>query len=101
MTTLHFDPEMLRLDFLNTANFRRERAVRYPKDSRNAEAAERLEKLAETVDAVETPILDAYGELFEDCIDGDSELLRQIGFHIWPSTATEFVQALIASQTAP
>ena len=102
MTTLTFDPELLKRDFESTAEYRRWTASRFPGDSRNAEAIKILDTLAATVDAVDPAVLNAYGELFEDVMDGEvhGEMLRRIGFESWPSTATEFVREFIASRTA-
>jgi hypothetical protein len=102
MMPLTYDPELLRHDFENTAEYRRMIAAKYPGDARNIEAADIMEKLAATVDNVEPAVLNAYGELFEDARDSEvhTEMLRQIDVHSWPSTATEFVQGYIASRTA-
>jgi hypothetical protein len=82
--------------FLNAAEFRRQKATEYPDDSRNLEAARLLEKLAATADAVDPALIKSYGELYDSEVHAD--MLRQIGFHIWPDTATEFVQDFIASR---
>jgi hypothetical protein len=100
MTTLHFDPELLRMDFIGAAGLRRAYAEKY-RDRRKSDciaAAELLEKLGSTVDAVDTSTLDAYGHLFEeDCAISEEiqEGLREIGFSWWPENATEFVRAFI------
>jgi hypothetical protein len=46
--------EALRLDFEQTADWRRSRAPEYPEDSRNLEAAALLDKLAASVETVAT-----------------------------------------------
>jgi hypothetical protein len=110
MTTVLDDPvdadevrEALRFRFEETARWRRAKAKEYPNDGRNTLAAEILDELVASVDAVEDKVLCAYGELF---FDGDireaeelSEQLRQIGFYTAPSTAAEFVGGFISDRT--
>jgi hypothetical protein len=95
--------KLLRNDFLGTANWRREKAVEYPADRRDREAAEILDRLASTVDQVEPGLLEVYAELFEDCegdeVERHGELLDEVGFDWDPKTATEFVQRFIAEMT--
>ena len=94
----------LQSSFLFCAEWRREKAIEHSADHRNIEAAEMLDRLANTVDEVKPrSLLEAYAELFEDC-DGDEverhgQLLREVGFHWDPKTATEFVQRFIAETT--
>ena len=87
--------EALRLDFEQTADWRRSKAAEHPEDSRNLEAAALLDKLAASVETVAPDLLDAYGSLRDDYMDSEqhSEMFRQIGFHSWPETAEEFVKA--------
>ena len=87
--------EALRLDFEQTADWRRSKAAEYPEDSRNLEAAALLDKLAASVETVAPDLLDAYGSLRDDYMDSEqhSEMFRQIGFHTWPETAEDFVKA--------
>ena len=93
--------EFLLLDFSNTAEWRRQKAAEYPDDTRNKEAAELLGHLASTVPQVETHLLKAYLELWEDCREAElhNELLRTVGFHWRPKTATEFVREFISHAT--
>jgi hypothetical protein len=100
MTSFPYDPELLRMDFLSTAEWRQRKADEHPDDTRNHEAAEMLERLAATVDAVEPAVLNAYGELFEDAQDSEahSEILRTIGFSYWPKSASAFVKDYVASK---
>ena len=58
--------EALRLDFEQTADWRRSKAAEYPEDSRNLEAAALLDKLAASVETVAPALLDAYGSLRDD-----------------------------------
>ena len=92
--------EALRLDFEQTADWRRSKAAEHPEDSRNLEAAALLDKLAASVETVAPDLLDAYGSLRDDYMDSEqhSEMFRQIGFHSWPETAEEFVKACIADR---
>jgi len=92
--------EALRLDFEQTADWRRSKAAEYPEDSRNLEAAALLDKLAASVETVAPALLDAYGSLRDDYMDSEqhSEMFRQIGFHSWPETAEDFVKACIADR---
>jgi len=92
--------EALRLDFEQTADWRRSKAAEYPEDSRNLEAAALLDKLAASVETVAPDLLDAYGSLRDDYMDSEehSEMFRQIGFHSWPETAEDFVMACIADR---
>ena len=92
--------EALRLDFEQTADWRRSKAAEYPEDSRNLEAAALLDKLAASVETVAPDLLAAYGSLRDDYMDSEqhSEMFRQIGFHSWPETAEDFVMACIADR---
>ena len=53
--------EALRLDFEQTADWRRSEAAEHPEDSRNLEAAALARKLAASVETVAPDLLDAYG----------------------------------------
>ena len=92
--------EALRLDFEQTADWRRSKAGEHPEDSRNLEAAALPDKLAASVETVAPDLLDAYGSLRDDYMDSEqhSEMFRQIGFHSGPETAEEFVKACIADR---
>jgi hypothetical protein len=95
------EAELLRDDFLDTARWRREKAKEHPDDERNLRAAELLEELATSVDAVAPELLEAYMELGDDIRDSEihSDMLRTIGFHWAPASGTEFVRAFIARVT--
>ena len=92
--------EALRLDFEQTADWRRSKAAEYPEDSRNLEAAALLDKLAASVETVAPTLLDAYGSLRDDYMDSEqhSEMFRRVGFHSWPETAEDFVKACVADR---
>ena len=92
----------LRLDFGETARWRREKAAEHPDDSRNVEAAELLDRLAKTIKDVDPTLLDAYGSLWDDEVhdsEQHSEMLRLVGFQFFPQTAEEFVKQYIADRT--
>jgi hypothetical protein len=94
--------ESLRLDFGETARWRREKAAEHPEDSRNVEAAELLDRLAKTIKDVDPTLLDAYGSLWDDDVQDSeqhSEMLRLIGFQSFPHTAEEFVKEYITKRT--
>ena len=69
--------EALRLDFEQTADWRRSKAAEYPEDSRNLEAAALLDKLAASVETVAPGLLDAYGSLRDDYMDSEQHSERQ------------------------
>jgi hypothetical protein len=95
------DYESLRLAFQSTAEWRRQKAVERPEDTRNATAAEILDHLAATTKDVVPEILEAYVELFEDLPDTErhEDLLREVGFHWEPESASEFVSRFIKEAT--
>ena len=55
--------DALRLDFEQTADWRRSKAAEYPEDSRNLEAAALLDKLAASVETVAPDLVAAFGSL--------------------------------------
>src|SRR5271166_4766315 len=111
--------DQLEIELSNAAEWRREKAIEHPNDGRNVEAAKILDRLSQTVKQVEPTILAAYAELFEDDLrDAErnnepglvespqsgsrtrhNELLREVGFHWSPETATEFVSRFISEMT--
>ena len=98
--------ETLQTDFENQAEWRWEKAVEQPDDLRNVEAAETLEKLAESVGDVPAETIDTYKELWENNDAGfnrselHSEMMREIGFSYAPSSAEEFVKDFINKATS-
>src|SRR4029453_6881549 len=90
--------EALRLDFEQTADWRRSKAAEYPEDSRNLEAAALTNWPHRSRPS--HPTFLAYGSLRDDYMDSEqhSEMFRQIGFHSWPETAEDFVKACIADR---
>jgi hypothetical protein len=91
----------LKSDFLAAATRRREEATRSPLDERYYDAMQLLAALASTVDHIEPSLLAAYAELWEGPVESaaHAELLREVGFNFWPSTAAEFVKPFIAKLT--
>jgi hypothetical protein len=91
----------LKSDFQEAAIRRREEATKTPLDERYYEAMKLLAALADTVDQIEPSLLAAYAELWEGPVESEahSELLRQVGFSFWPSTAAEFVSRFISKLT--
>jgi len=89
---------ILKNDFLNTANWRREKAIAHPEDNRNHEAVRYLEHLAETVGDVDPDLLLAFADLFGDLSDPEvlQEQLRVVGFQSWPESAEQFCKEFIA-----
>ncbi|WP_299803186.1 hypothetical protein [Tardiphaga sp.] len=53
------DYDQLRTEFEGQAEFRRRKAVEYPGDARNAEAAALFDKLSATANAVSAPLMGA------------------------------------------
>ena len=91
----------LKSDFLDAATRRRDEAAKSPLDERYNEAMQLLAVLAATVDQIEPSLLAAYAELWEGPVESEAhaELLREVGFSFWPSTAAEFVSRFISKLT--
>jgi hypothetical protein len=91
----------LKLDFLEAVTFRRDEATKIPFDERYYEAMKLLAVLAATVDQIEPSLLAAYAELWEGPVESEvhAELLREVGFSFWPSTAAEFASRFIFKLT--
>ena len=87
--------------FLDTSDWRLEKAVDYPNDKRNLEAAENLERLAATVGDVDPRLCAVFEEELAKDLDGGGTLdhmLRLVGFHDHFATASDFVLAFILRQ---
>jgi hypothetical protein len=95
---------ILKNEFLKTANWRREQAIDYPDDKWNFEAVVLLERLANTVDEIDPPLLEAYVGLCErDGLSGaetQTEMLRGVAFNWAPQTASEFVSEFNSKMTS-
>lgn len=89
-------------EFTRQAEWRREKAQQYPDDTRNAEAAELFDRLASSSAKCPPEITEAAWELFDDIIDGEMwhQMLKEVGFWYFPSTAEEFCRDFISKQTA-
>lgn len=87
--------------FKQTAEWRREKAAEHPDDTRNAEAAILLDRLAATVEDTLLPTLLRYHELFSDddpsVLERQNDLLKEIGFHRWPKDAEDFLTEFLAT----
>ena len=81
--------EALRLDFEQTADWRRSKAAEYPEDSRNLESRPSHPTFL--------MLMAPFGTTYMDS-EQHSEMFRQIGFHSWPETTEDFVKACIADR---
>lgn len=88
----------LQEEFGRQAEWRRMKAE-YPDDTRNIEAAEIFDRLAATVGDIKSYQLDAL-LVFDDTSDVElwNEMLRRVGFSLWPETAEEFVRRYAAER---
>ena len=89
------------------AEWRRQKALEYPEDRRNIDAAELLEKLAEEASKLDQndPLLErlesrlnrlgAKNDGYYLFSEGQSEYHRQIGFSRFPSTVRQYLKDLI------
>jgi hypothetical protein len=84
-------------EFLCAAEWRRQKAVEYPHDKRNLEAAEILERLAASADQIEPQLLSVYEDMWVDfrAAEVQTEMLRQVGLYFWPDNATEFLREFL------
>jgi hypothetical protein len=89
---------VLKEELEDQAEWRRQKAVEYPDDRRNWDAATEYDRLATTVKDVPNDLLQAYSEAFEDAPDSErwQEMLKGIfrGFADFEN-ATELVQAFV------
>ncbi|MDX0831231.1 hypothetical protein GOD82_15010 [Sinorhizobium medicae] len=93
----------LLIDFEGTARWRREKAIEYPNDKRNIEAAEALERLGKDFTAlVFAPATEQLRELelYLEHHDGlpmeaVGEHLRAVAFSSSPASIGDFLDALI------
>jgi len=89
----------LQEEFERQAEWRRIKANEYPDGARNIEAAEIFGRLAATVGEVKSYQFDAL-LVFDDVPDVElwNEMLRRVGFSLWPKTAEEFVRRYAAER---
>ncbi|MBR1154770.1 hypothetical protein [Bradyrhizobium sp. JYMT SZCCT0428] len=98
---MHIDINAL-VDCAGTAYWRRNKAIEFPDDERNLQAAHELDRLAVEIAALEGSKLHAQlDKIFEDEDSGliamsfISDMLRQIGFSRWYATGEELLQAIV------
>jgi hypothetical protein len=90
--------ERVKNELSSTAFWRRTKAAQYAQDTRNRAAAERLERLTSTVDAVPDELIRLFALHWGDGEDPSFNLerwheeLRSIGFTSHPETAAEFLK---------
>jgi hypothetical protein len=90
--------EELRQDFYETALWRRKLVSRFPEDQRNDIAAQILDRLVGSVEAVPELLLLQFEQIVDN-LPTDEELdaaLRAIAFRTFPASAVEFVSGFIA-----
>ena len=94
------------VDCAGTAYWRREKAIEFPDDVRNLEAARELDRLAVEIAALEGSKLHVLlDKLFEDEEGGliampiISEILRQVGFSRRYDTGEELLQAIVDARS--
>jgi hypothetical protein len=89
---------MLMAELEEQADWRRQKAVEYPLDRRNRDAAAEYRRLAKTVKDIPDDVLVAYSKAFEDAPDSERwhELLKDVfrGFSS-PADATELLQHFV------
>jgi len=90
------------VDCAGTAYWRREKAIEFPDDVRNLEAAREPDRLAVEIAALEGSRLHALLDKFFEDEEGGliaapiiSEILRQVGFSRWYDTVEELLQAIV------
>jgi hypothetical protein len=94
------------VDCAGTAYWRREKAIEFPDDVRNLEAARELDRLAVEIAALEGSKLHALLDKFFEDEDGGliampviSEILRQVGFSRRYDTGEELLQAIVDARS--
>jgi hypothetical protein len=90
--------------FKEQAEWRREKAKRYPIEEHNLEAAAIFDRLAATVDAIPQDVFVALSELRnvdDGLLDVErwTEMLCDVAFSSSPKTAEDFVRSFIADRT--
>ncbi|QDW36347.1 hypothetical protein FFI89_003830 [Bradyrhizobium sp. KBS0727] len=90
------------VDCAGTAYWRRNKAIEFPGDARNIEAANELDRLAIEIAALEGSKLHVQlDKIFEDEDSGSiamsviSDMRRQVGFSRWYATGEELLQAIV------
>jgi hypothetical protein len=90
------------VDCAGTAYWRRNKAIEFPDDQRNLDAARELDRLAIEIAALDGSELHAQlDKLLEDeddvliAMPVISEILRQVGFSRWYDTGEELLQDVV------
>ena len=93
--------QSLRETFEHEAQWRLQKAAEYPEDERNLIAAQRYDRLANTVADVPDDLLVAYAELFESEseVELDQELLKRVFYADTFVSASDFVRSFISRAT--
>jgi hypothetical protein len=86
--------ELLKAELEEKVDWRRRKAVEYPNDRRNRDAAKEYERLAKTVKDIPDDLLVEYLEAFEDAPDSERwhEMLNDIFRGFGPADATEVIE---------
>jgi hypothetical protein len=91
------------VDCEGTAYWRRGKAIEFPDDHRNLEAARELDRLAVEIAALEGSELHTQLDKFFEDEEGVlialpiiNEILRQVGFSRWYETGEELLQKIVA-----
>ena len=95
-------PIGLLVDCAGTAYWRRGKAIEFPDDLRNLEAARELDRLAVEIAALEGSELHAQLDKFFEDEDGVliampiiGDILRRVGFSRWYDTGEELLQEIV------
>jgi hypothetical protein len=90
------------VDCAGTAYWRRQKAIEFPDDERNLEAARELDRLDVEIAALEGSELHAQLDKFFEGEEGVliaapiiSDILRQVGFSRWYGTGEELLQEIV------
>ena len=90
------------VDCAGTAYWRRNKAIEFPDDQRNFEAARELDRLAiEIADLEGSELHTQLDKFFEDedgvmfALPVISDILRQVGFSRWYDTGEELLQDIV------
>lgn len=96
------DQDTLAEVFIGQAEWREQKALEFPDDERNADAAKHLRRIATSAASVDQSLITAAEELFEDAPDTEkwSEMLRQEGFQIKHESAEAFLRAYISNRSS-
>jgi hypothetical protein len=95
------------VDCVGTAYWRRGKAIEFPDDHRNLQAACELDRLAVEITALEgSELHKQLDKFFEDeegvliALPIINEILRQIGFSRWCETGEELLEDIVAACSA-